>query len=428
KGTIHLKIKLTPLPGEITQENNEKDVFIQVLDNRQKIYFVVNAPHPDAGAFRQSLEAGDNYQVKVVRASKAVDFNRSYDLLVLHNLPSDEFGVADLLKKATEFGTPVLYILGTQTSLNSFNALHSGLEITSGIRKYNSVQARVNPDFSLFQLDDATQQTIPAFPPLLTPFGKYTSTTNNYFLLTQKIGNVSSGDPLLLFNENGPVKTAVLCGEGIWRWRLSDFETTGNFNAINELLFKTVQNLCIKENRSKFRIIAKTSFNENEPVTLNAELYNDNFEPVNSPDVNIVLTDMGGKSFPYIFSKTEKAYNLNAGFFSPGNYKYKATAKLGEKVYAAEGEFTVVPLQAEQTESVADYHLLFSLAEKSGGNMYFPSQLDKLSRDLQQREDIRTVSYSRSKLQDLINLKWVFGLIMILLAAEWFLRKRAGSY
>ena len=174
-------------------------------------------------------------------------------------------------------------------------------------------------------------------------------------------------------------------------------------------------------------MLSKNSFAENEPLTFDAEVTNDNYELINAPDLNITITNSDKKTFPFTFSKTEKAYTLNAGYFPAGNYRYKATVKAGEKVYTNEGEFSVSALQVEQNETTADHQLLYALSHKSGGELFYPNQLDALLKTLEAREDIKTVSYSHYKLEDLINLKWVFFLLMALLSVEWFIRKRSGA-
>jgi hypothetical protein len=57
-----------------------------------------------------------------------------------------------------------------------------------------------------------------------------------------------------------------------------------------------------------------------------------------------------------------------------------------------------------------------------------PGEEDKLINALKSREDLKPVSFTHKKLEDLVNLPWVFFLMMLLLSIEWFIRKRAGSY
>lgn len=230
------------------------------------------------------------------------------------------------------------------------------------------------------------------------------------------------------FNTVGENKIALFNGEGIWRWRLQDFAAHGNHDLFDELVSKTVQYLSVKVDKSFFRIIAKNNFLENEPVEMEAEVYNESYELINTPEVSVVFTNAANKKFSYTFSKTSNAYRLNAGMLPVGEYKYDAKVKAGEKIYTQHGEFSVSALQVELTNTTADHQLLYSLAKKNNGEMIYPAGMEQLSGKLNAREDIRPVSYSEKKLRDVISLKWIFFIALLLISAEWFMRKRNGAY
>ncbi|MFT5919548.1 MAG: hypothetical protein ACI9FU_001360, partial [Granulosicoccus sp.] len=53
---------------------------------------------------------------------------------------------------------------------------------------------------------------------------------------------------------------------------------------------------------------------------------------------------------------------------------------------------------------------------------------DELADEILGRQDIRNVIYERTWFRDVIDLKWLFAILIALLGAEWFLRKRNGAY
>ena len=428
KGIHHYKISLTGIAGEITSGNNSKDIYIEVQETKRKVLIIAEAPHPDIAALKKSIESNENYDVKVTSVDKADVNLKDVELLILHQLPSTDHPAADILRAVRENGIPCLYVLGTQTNVNAFNILQTGITIRNSLNKGNEIKPVVNENFSLFTIEDNLQNEIRSYAPLLAPFGEYAITAQGSALLSQQIGNVITNQPLLFLGENGNLKTAVLCGEGCWRWRLHDYQQNQNFDVFNSIISKTVQYLGTKEVKGHFKVICKNSFNESEPIVMDAEVYNDNFELINSPDVSITIVNRDKKSFPFTFSKTDRAYSLNAGVFAPGDYHYKAQVKLGEKFYSAEGDFSVNALQVEQNETVADHQLLYTLSQKTGGKLFYPSQLAELSTMLQSRDDIKTVSFSQMKMIDLVNLKEIFFLLLAMLTIEWFLRKRSGGY
>lgn len=426
-GLIHYRIKASSVEGEMTLVNNVQDIYIEVVETKQKILIVGNAPHPDLGALKEGIETSANYSVKIQLSAESVQ-TREYNLVILHNLPSTINPVNDLLSQIKKNLTPVWFIVGAQTSLPLFNNVEAGVTINANAAQTNNIQAFISPNFSRFTLSEELKRNIPLFPPLLGPYGQFTETTNNSVLLQQQIGSVTTNEPLQLFNEIGNVRTGVLCGEGIWRWKFNDYLLNENFNVFQEWLLKSIQNLSVKENNTYFRLINKNNFAENEPIIFDAEVYNDNYELINVPDVNIALVNSENKSFPYTFSKTERAYTLNAGYLPAGQYKYKASVNTGGKFYQSSGELSISALQAEQIETVADHRLLYTLASKSGGEMFYPAQLKELGQKLLARNDIKTITYSHYKLRDLVDWKLIFFLLLGLLTVEWFLRKRAGAY
>jgi hypothetical protein len=429
KGLHHYKVRLNQLEGEVTYTNNERNLYIEVLEQKQQVLILASAPHPDLGAFREVLERTRNYEVKVRRFDRFDGNLNGLNLLVLHNLPDHAHDPAAVVKKATDAGLPILFVLGSNTNVNALNALQAGLSIQGGSSgRMNAAAPVVENNFSLFILSDALRGALPAFPPLLSPFGKYKPAGTPYVMLYQQIGSVRSAEPLLFFTESGRSRRAFLCGEGFWRWPIADYGQNGSWDASQELLLKTVQYLSVTGNRSNFRILARNSYAENEAVVLDAEVYDQSYTLVNSPDVSLNLLRPDGKKFPYTFSKTGNAYSLNAGFLAPGDYRYDAEVTVGDKRYTATGRFSVTPVEAEREETVADHALLYNLAARNGGKAFGRDQLDALADTLLQREDMRTVSYARVRLEDLIQVKWIFFLLLALLSAEWFIRKRSGLY
>lgn len=428
KGIQQLKIKISELQNEISLTNNITNVFIEVTESKQKVLIVANAPHPDISALKSIIESNQNYEVK---QQFIKDFNESaneYNLVILHQLPSSDNTSMVLFEKIKTGDVSLLYIIGAQTNINTLNQLSTGVNISEGRNQLNEVLAIAANDFSLFTVSDELMHFISTLPPLSSPFGMYRSNSNIYTLLYQQIGSVKTEQPLLFFNQQGKQKIGVLAGEGIWRWRLKEFSENNNSNFTNDLVTKIVQYLSVKEKKTPFRISYKNNFSENEPLQFDAELYNESGELVNTPEIKMIITDSEKKSYPFAFSKTGNAYTLNAGNLPVGNYKFKAEIKLGDKLYAENGEFSISPLQLESSETTANHQLLYAMSEKSGGKMVYPAHMNELVKMIESREDVKPVVYTQKKLKDLINLKWVFTLLIFFLTAEWFLRKRSGAY
>jgi hypothetical protein len=54
--------------------------------------------------------------------------------------------------------------------------------------------------------------------------------------------------------------------------------------------------------------------------------------------------------------------------------------------------------------------------------------MEQLADRIRKREDIKPVIYNPKKLVDLVEMKWIFFVLLFLLSLEWFMRKRNGAY
>ena len=296
-------------------------------------------------------------------------------------------------------------------------------------RQSDDVQGKVSPRFAAFSLNQRIVEELPKFNPATSAFGNFSATPQAQVLLYKRIGKVDTDQPLLVVGEVNGIKTGLFLAEGLWRWRLFDFLQHQNHEIFDELLGKTVQYLSLKEDKRKFRVnLDKTILNENEAVTFGAELYNDNYELTNDPDVAMSIRDRDGKEYTYTFNKTGKAYTLNAGILPVGTYTYKATTNFNGQSLSYEGRFNVQPIQLELFETTANHSVLRQLSAKFGGETVFPAQLASIVEKIKNNQTVKPVIYQTTKTNPLINLKWIFALLAFMLAAEWFLRRYFGSY
>ncbi|MFT6441809.1 MAG: hypothetical protein ACJASM_001347, partial [Salibacteraceae bacterium] len=67
----------------------------------------------------------------------------------------------------------------------------------------------------------------------------------------------------------------------------------------------------------------------------------------------------------------------------------------------------------------------YKLSKKNGGQFYLPSEYDKWNSKLESQQ-FSSILYSQINFKDLIDFKWFFALVILLLGAEWLIRKREG--
>lgn len=435
-GLKHYRISLSPVNNEVSVVNNVKDVFIDVEEKREKVLILAAAPHPDVAALKQSIEETRNYKVDVNIGTDFTGNIKDYSLIVFDQLPSNGNPVQSLLDQIRNEKKSVLFILGAQSSISMFNNAQSMLAISGNNNSTTDALPLMNPNFSLFNVPDIVKQDLTSFPPLASPFGEYKPSPSAVSLFDQKIGNISTKYPLVLFQQDLDGRSCVIAGEGLWRWRMWDYQQHKNQDAFNALVSSIVQYLAVRPDERQFRVRLEKElqsggnriFSENESVVFDAELLNESNELINDPDVSLTIKDESEKEFPFIFSKAGNAYAVNTGFFPQGNYSWLAKTRYNNKDLTATGTFSVTPTQLEFVNTRADHQLLYSLSEKTGGKLFYPSQMNDLAKTIEAKEEIKPVLYSTSRTEPLINLRWLLIPLLILLALEWGIRKFNGGY
>ncbi|MEM8525682.1 MAG: hypothetical protein AAGG68_13655 [Bacteroidota bacterium] len=428
-GVQRYRIALSTVSGEASRSNNVKDFFVEVLDARQKILILANAPHPDLTAIKQTLEVNKNYDLTTAYITDLQENIREFDFVVLHQLPSKSNAATNVLNTLKNENISHLFVVGAQSNLPAFNKAQPLLSIRGDGRNTDFVQGIVQNDFNLFTLNEELKQAVRQFPPLIAPFGEYRANPNASILLRQQIGRVDTERPLFLLGEVAGAKVGVLAAEGLWKWRLFDYLQNNNHDLFNELIGKTVQYISLKEDKRRFRVnLDKNIFDENETVVFGAELYNQSYELVNDADVKMVITSNDGKNYDYVFNKTDRAYSLNAGILPVGNYSFNASTTFNGQQLTYQGQFSVQPIQLELYETTANYNILRILSEDYGGELLFADQVGDLATRIQSKGNVKPVIYQTAQTRSVINLKWIFFLLLGLLTLEWFLRRYFGAY
>ena len=424
KGIQKYTIEIKTPGDEFNMGNNKRDFYVEVVESRIRVALVYESPHPDIAAIVNALQSSAKFEVTQLRPAELQSKQRTYDLYIFYQIPSTA-GLSDP-SKLLPGGSPVLYIIGSQTDLAGFNRLKTGLVINSRRNTMTDIQPILNPDFTLFSFNRETALAISEFPPLQCPAGTFETAGLTDVLCYQNIGNMSTKFPLILFYDMPERKTCIIAGENIWRWRIADYIQKSDFRIFDEMISRIAQYLSVKNDSCPFRVEVKAQLEEGDPIKFDAFLFNPSHELINDPDVFLELKNEEGKSYPYSFTRNEKAYYLNAGYFPAGNYTYEASVKTAQALYKKQGRISIIPLDIELVNLVADHALLQQISSKYEGKVVSRKDILSLAQLLKKRGDLKSIIHLQRKYIELAGEWWLFLLVLLLLSAEWAIRKRSG--
>jgi hypothetical protein len=428
-GIRRLRFVLEALEGEYSKQNNTKEIIFEVIDSKQKILLLSNSPHPDIGAIKSSLDKNKNFETEVSIIGQNKKPLSSYNLVIMHQLPSVSNSALKEIEHIRNNQIPTLWILGKQSAVDKFNTAQSSLNIQSQASSFDPATGIFNPNFSLFELLPEIDNLLQNAPPLETPFGKYSNYTSNNVLFFRKIQDVETETPLAVFNNNPSIsKSAVITGEGLWRWKIYDYKLHQNHILFNEFIQKTCQYLSLKVDKDRFRVSVENIIAENQDVIFRAERYNKSYELINDDDIKLQLIDSLDDTYEFVFDKTGKSYEINLGKLAAGDYRWKAETVIDGKNMSKQGEISIHTLNTEARNTRANHQLLYNISEKTGGQMFDMQQSAELIKQLKQDVRMKPTAHPERKSFKIIHAKLLFFIIMFLLATEWFVRKYSGSY
>jgi hypothetical protein len=429
KGLQHYTIEAEPLKGEFTFKNNIQHVYIEIIEGKQNILIVALTPHPDIKAIKSAIDKKQNYQLDInIPGISQLKENQKYDLVIFHQLPDNAFTARNVIDKYMKDNSSVFFIVGPQTNVNYLNSIQNILTINTRPGQKDNVTPSLNKDFEKFKIENEEAAVINAYPPLSVGFGEYKVKENSDIILYQKIGNTVSTKPLLVINNNKEKKIGILCGEGIWEWRLREFQDTKDTKVFDDFISNVLQYMASKEDKRKFRVYPiSNQFLISDRIVFEAETYNDLYEKIYGQKIDLKITDEKGASVSYSFVNNENTSRFEVKGLKPGVYKYYATCKLGGKIESSGGEFTVREILLEALNTTADHNLLRILSIQTKGKFYPASDIDRLIDDMKKSVG-RNIIHTNEEFVEAINLIWLFFLLLSLASGEWFLRRYKGGY
>ena len=259
------------------------------------------------------------------------------------------------------------------------------------------------------------------------PFGEYRLLPNTEIVLYQRVGTVQTQKPLLMVS-NGANRSAMLLGEGLWAWRLEEYDLTEKHEVVDEIITKVIQFISTKDDKRKLRVYPlNNEFLLGDKVVFDTEVYNDIYEKLYNQSIKLDLTDERGKVRNYTYTNTQGNSRFDISGLQQGVYRYKASVTVLGKPEEVSGQFVVKDIALESLNTTADFNLLRQLSQQTGGRFVAGNQIESLktyllSRNLPDKID------ATEELREPINLRWLFFVLMILVTVEWVTRKFQGGY
>ncbi|WP_271404957.1 VWA domain-containing protein [Tenacibaculum soleae] len=415
KGIQYYTATISKIKKEKNTKNNSKNFSVEIIDEQTKVLILSSFLHPDLGALKKAVATNKQRKVDIALIKdKKINYN-TYQFYIFYQ-PNSSF------KQVFEkINSNYLIVSGTKTDWNFLNAENIGIT-KKVINQTEAYQAIYNDAFLTFLQKDIGFND---FPPLLDKFGEVQFNGKQQTLLYQKFAGVSTTQPLLTTIENNSKKHAVLLGQGIWKWRAASFLKEQSFEVFDTFLGNLVQYLASNKKRKRLEVKSKSLYPSNVPIIISAFYVDKNYLFDNRASLELTITNVKSKQQKTIpFSLVNNSYQVSVANLVSGNYTYKVSV-VNQNIYSV-GKFKITDYQIEEQFTNANCKKLNTLALKTNGKLFYPTNINNLLRELSNDKSYYTLQKSITKKQNLIDWKWVLFLSIVLFSLEWFIRKYYG--
>lgn len=417
-GIKNIKVLVTTLENEKNTVNNQKNVAVEVIDEKTNIAIISSMLHPDIGALKKSIESNEQRSVSILKPSVKLKDLAEIDLFVLYQPNASFKNIYEYIKQKK---ASIFTVTGTKTDWGFVNRVQASFNKKS----YNQSEEIIpvlNDGFSIFDTGDFS---VSDFPPLENNLGAISIQKTNETLLSQQIKGIPLKDPLLSILNDEETKEAILFGENIWKWRAQTYRESQSFATFDDFMGKIVLYLATTKSKNRLVVDYKPIYEGSTNAKITASYFDESFVFNSNASLYITIKGQDGKMVKEIPLLLKGAnYEADLNDLKADTYTFKVGVK-NEKLTRT-GTFTILDFDVEKQFLSSDYKKLGRLADYTKGKLYFLDTTEDLVSDLAIDKQYLPIQKSKENIVSLIDFRLLMALIVIALALEWFIRKYNG--
>ena len=455
EGFREYTVRLVPLEGEAVLQNNQQSRLLEVQRRTARILYLEGEPRWEFKFIRRALEEDENLRlVSMLRTSENKFYRQGvetpqeladgvpgteelfqFEAMILGSLQASFFSPAQqeaLYAFVSRRGGGLMFLGGRY-------ALNEGGYQTTSLADLLPVHLEGGGDGTSLKRTPAKFQLTPrGFERLQTAedeaenrrnweelpeLGNYQVTgepKSGAVILAEAIPFDGRRYPVLVSQRFGRGRTYLFATDASWRWRMD----SPHENQSHELFWRQIAHALLNETPRQVSVAPeKTLYMDEQLVRLRAQVYDEEFQPVNTATAMATIHAPDGSTheIPVPPSLEEEgAFRAEWHAEAPGIYRVELVARRGDQELGrASAFFQRADGQSEFFSAEQNRGLLERLAEQTGG-AYFPIED---SEALPEQLTYSPAGVTVPEVRDLWDLPAWFLLLLLLKGTEWALRK-----
>jgi len=447
EGVRSYTIHVSSLPGELTEKNNRRTFSTRIRKSKLRILILAGAPSPDVAVIRQTLSEVDQFAVQAFTQTPSGTFYEgalrpqlvdSADCLIFLGFPSRATvpAVAEMLFSTAESRRlPLLIQFAKTTDESRLGHWKSILPCAVQGSSSSEVEVTVQPT----QVERSMPVLTPGYREGEDPWSALPPVFSLRFTLqvrpdavihaTARVPGQPSPAPVILSRSVNQQRVLAFALHGIWRWRLMAQRSPSTEKFFSAFLSNAVHWLTAPvESGPVIARPVKDSFAQGEPLGFRAEVYDARQQPVDDAEVRVIVQKGGQTLEGLLLPRGNGRYEGETpGLHTDGEARYRVSAsKAGVVSGSDSGRVQVSGTAVEFLNTRLDVDALGRLARSTGGAYLRPESVDRLDSLLTREPSFVPQITTSAREIHFRSWPWYAALIVLLLAAEWVIRKRSG--
>ena len=457
--------------AEAVGENNSRGLLVSPAGRKRRVLLVEGAPGFEHSFMARALAGDPGLDVDSVTrkgknaegqdtffvqagggraASLTLGFPATreqlfvYDALVIANVEGDFFSRAQL-KDAADFvgergggllvlggrsfaqrglsGTPLEEVLPVELNDRRGGLVRASLagDLPAHNRLTLTPEGESHPMMRIGASPDETRKRWAALPALAAsaPLG---APRPGATILALTIAPGGGLFPVVAVQRYGQGRSMVFAGEASWRWKMLVASTDRSY----EFFWRQAARWLSSAAPDQVAIRVPDAPEPGDAIAVDVDVRDASFAPVTDATIEATLTLPGGVTQPLRLRHADPAggrYTAALGAEQPGLYRIHAEGRRGAAALGSADRWIYVGgADREFADPRLNEGFLRRLARNSGGRYVRAAEASKVPSWL----EAAVPQHAAPERRDLWHEPWAFALIILLLSAEWILRRRWG--
>ena len=472
-GRFAYSVVAQPVPGEVVLENNRRDIVVRTLRDRLRVLQVAGRPSWDERFMRKVLKENPNvdlisFFILRTAASQTREPNHElslipfptrelfeeqldrFDAVILQDFDYRPYEMSQYLPRIADFverGGGLLMTGGAQSfSAGGYHGTRVAEVLPVELGRQGLVESSVSTDpfpprltgsgrrhpVARLSPDPAENDRIWGALPALEGVNLVAGVRpRGVVLVEHPFLTMPDGQrhPVVVAGERGRGRVLAVLTDSVWRWALPAVATGGDPRH-HQRFWNNALRWLLHDPEWK-RIEVRTdedAFLPGETVRVQVRVVDQTYEPAAGVPVTVSLRPVGGEepgAPPLFAGEADGEGRVVVELAAPAPGAWAVVGRATRDGVTEEDSAIVLVRGAhpEQEDAAVREDLLRAIADATGGSA---SRLDDLDLAGLERRPPRVVRVDRRRTVELWNTPWGLVLAVLLLGAEWWIRRRRG--